>query len=116
MRIRMRISSSAFSAPVPLLPSFFDLDQEVERHFGAPLERLKARLEAAGVLKTIYDGNQERVIALPPSWMRDAYKRLITKLGCLVVAIDFCALIERVSMVLTSRRFLASFAEARGSL
>ena len=54
--------------------SFFNLDQEVERHLGAPIERLKAgfltdymfRKEAAGVLQAICDGNQERLLAPMP--------------------------------------------------
>lgn len=69
--------------------SFFDLDKQAERHFGAPIERLQARFmtdylfrkKAAGVLKTICDGNQNYVIALPPSGIRDAYLRVI-RIAC----------------------------------
>ena len=75
---------------------FFDLDHEVEKHFGAPIERLQARFmtdymyrkKAAGVLKTLCDGCQDCVIALPPSGMRDAFLRVIRKLDCLVMAIE----------------------------
>ena len=39
-------------------------------------------------MKTIFDGNQDCVIALPPSRLRDAYLGVIRKLDCLVVAIE----------------------------
>ena len=59
---------------------FFDLDEEVERHFGLSIERLQARFltgysyrkECAVVLEHIATANPDCVIALPPSGLRDA--------------------------------------------
>ena len=52
---------------------FFDLDDEIERHFGLPIERLQARFltgydyrkHCAVVLKRIATANPDCVIALP---------------------------------------------------
>ena len=75
---------------------FFDFDQEIENHFGAPIERLQAgfltpysyRKETAPVLKRILTENPESVIALPPSGLRDAYSRVIKKADCLTIALE----------------------------
>jgi shikimate kinase len=57
---------------------FFDLDDEIERHFGTSIERLQARFltgysyrkECAVVLERIATANSNCVIALPPSGLR----------------------------------------------
>ncbi len=59
---------------------FFDLDDEIERHFDTSIERLQARFltgysyrkECAVVLDRIATANSDCVIALPPSGLRDA--------------------------------------------
>ncbi len=75
---------------------FVDLDEEIERHFGTPIERLQARFltdysyrkECSVVLKSIATDNRDCVIALAPSGLRDAYLRVIRKLPCVTVAIE----------------------------
>ena len=75
---------------------FFDLDEEIERHFGTSIERLRARFltdysyrkECSVVLKRIATDNRDCVIALAPSGLRDAYLRVIRKLLCVTVAIE----------------------------
>jgi shikimate kinase len=64
---------------------FFDLDEEVERHFGLSIERLQARFltgysyrkECAAVLERIATATPDCVIALPPSGLRDAFLRVV---------------------------------------
>ncbi len=75
---------------------FFDLDAEIERHFGTSVERLQARFltgysyrkECSVVLKELAADHPDCVIALPPSGLRDAYLRVIRKLPCVTVAIE----------------------------
>ncbi len=75
---------------------FFDLDQEIERHFGTSLERLHNRFltdysyrkEVSVVLKHILTQNHDCVIALAPTGLRDAYLRVIKKVHCVTVAIE----------------------------
>ena len=75
---------------------FFDLDAEIERHFGTSIERLQARFltdysyrkECSVVLEKIAIDNQDCVIALVPSGLRDAYRRVIRKVPCVTVAIE----------------------------
>ena len=75
--------------------AFFDLDAEIERHFGTSIERLQARFltdysfrtECTVVLKRIAMNNPNCVIALAPSGLRDAYLRVIRKVPCVTVAI-----------------------------
>ena len=75
--------------------AFFDLDAEIERHFGTSIERLQARFltdysyrkECSVVLKRIAMNNPNCVIALAPSGLRDAYLRVIRKVPCVTVAI-----------------------------
>jgi len=68
---------------------FVDLDDEVERRLGAPIERLQQRFgslevfrdHAAEVLTKILDAPSGRrgVIALPPSGLRGAYWRVVKR-------------------------------------
>lgn len=59
---------------------FFDLDEEIERHFGTSIERLQARFltgysyrkECAVVLERIAAASPDCVIALPPSGLTAA--------------------------------------------
>ncbi len=75
---------------------FFDLDAEIERHFGTSIERLQARFltdysyrkECAPVLKRVADDHPDCVIALPPSGLRDAYLRVMRKLDCVSVVVE----------------------------
>jgi shikimate kinase len=74
---------------------FFDLDEEVERHFGLSIERLQARFltgysyrkECAVVLEHIATANPDCVIALPPSGLRDAFLRVLRRVPGVTVAI-----------------------------
>jgi len=74
---------------------FFDLDEEIERHFGTSIERLQARLltgysyrkECAVVLERIATTNPDCVIALPPSGLRDTFLRVIRRVPCVTVAV-----------------------------
>ena len=74
---------------------FFDLDEEIERHFGTSIERLQARFltgysyrkECAVVLERIATANPDCVIALPPSGLRDAFLRVIRRVPCVSVAV-----------------------------
>jgi len=75
---------------------FFDLGEEIERYFETSIERLQSRLltgysyrkETAVVLKHILAENDNCVIALAPSGLRDAYLRVIKTVDCVTVAID----------------------------
>jgi shikimate kinase len=78
--------------------AFYDLDTEIENHFGEPIERLRYRYFTghnfrykigAVVLKDILFNRNctGSVIALPPSGLRDAYLGTIKKVECIVVAI-----------------------------
>jgi len=74
---------------------FFDLDDEIERHFGTSIERLQARFltdysyrkECAVVLDRIATANSDCVIALPPSGLRDAFLRVVRRVPGVTVAI-----------------------------
>ncbi|HXL15927.1 MAG TPA: shikimate kinase, partial [Streptosporangiaceae bacterium] len=74
---------------------FFDLDDEIERHFGTSIERLQARFltgysyrkECAVVLERIATANSDCVIALPPSGLRDAFLRVVRRVPGVTVAI-----------------------------
>jgi len=74
---------------------FFDLDEEIERHFGASVERLQARFltgysyrkECAVVLERIATAHPDCVIALPPSGLRDAFLRVIRRVPGVTVAV-----------------------------
>jgi shikimate kinase len=74
---------------------FFDLDDEIERHFGISIERLQARFltsydyrkESAVVLERIATANPDCVIALPPSGLRDAFLRVVRRVPGVTVAI-----------------------------
>ena len=74
---------------------FFDLDDEIERHFGTSIERLQARFltgysyrkECAVVLERIAVANSVCVIALPPSGLRDAFLRVVRRVPSVTVAI-----------------------------
>jgi shikimate kinase len=75
---------------------FFDLDEEIERHFGTSIERLRARFltsysyskEVSVVLKRILTEKDDCVIALVPSGLRDAYLRVIRKTECVTIALQ----------------------------
>ena len=66
---------------------FFDLDEQIERHFGLSIERLQARFltgysyrkDCAMVLERIATANPDCVIALPPSGLRDAFLLFIRR-------------------------------------
>lgn len=74
---------------------FFDLDEEIERHFGLSIERLQARFltgysyrkECAVVLEHIATANPDCVIALPPSGLRDAFLRILRRVPGVTVAV-----------------------------
>ncbi len=74
---------------------FFDLDDEIERHFDTSIERLQARFltgysyrkECAVVLDRIATANSDCVIALPPSGLRDAFLRVVRRVPGVTVAI-----------------------------
>ena len=74
---------------------FFDLDEEIERHFGVSIERLQARFltgysyrkECAVVLERIATANPDCVIALPPSGLRDAFLRVVRRVPGVTVAV-----------------------------
>ena len=74
---------------------FFDLDEEIERHFGISIERLQARFltgydyrkECAVVLERIATANPDCVIALPPSGLRDAFLRVVRRVPGVTVAV-----------------------------
>jgi len=86
---------------------FFDLDAEIERHFGTSVERLQARFltdysyrkECAVVLKQVAGDNPDCVIALPPSGLRDAYLRVVRKLECVTVVVEDASenILERIA-------------------
>ena len=73
---------------------FFDLDDEIERHFGISIERLQARFltsydyrkDCAVVLERIATANPDCVIALPPSGLRDAFLRVVRRVPGVTVA------------------------------
>ena len=75
--------------------SFFDLDHEVERHFGTSIERLQGRFlssysyrkECAVVLECIATANPDCVISLPPSGLRDAFLRVLRRVPGVTVAV-----------------------------
>ena len=75
---------------------FFDLDEEIERHFGTSVMRLQSRFltdysyrkEVSVVLTRIAGENKDCVIALPPSGLRDAYLRVIGEMECVTVTIE----------------------------
>ena len=74
---------------------FFDLDDEIERHFGVSVERLQARFltgydyrkDCAVVLERIATANPDCVIALPPSGLRDAFLRVVRRVPGVTVAV-----------------------------
>src|SRR6266487_354262 len=74
---------------------FFDLDEEVERHFGLSIERLQARFltgysyrkECAVVLERVATANPDCVIALPPSGLRDAFLQVVRRVPGVTVAV-----------------------------
>lgn len=86
---------------------FFDMDEEIERHFGTSIERLQARFltdysyrkEVTVVLKRILIENHDCVIALVPSGLRDAYLRVIRKVDCVTIAIEDTpeSILERIT-------------------
>jgi shikimate kinase len=75
---------------------FFDLDAEIETHFGTSIERLQSRFltdysyrkECSVVLKRITTDHPDCIIALAPSGLRDAYLRVIRKVSCVTVALE----------------------------
>jgi shikimate kinase len=74
---------------------FFDLDEEIKRHFGLSIGRLQARFltgysyrkECAAVLERIATANPDCVIALPPSGLRDAFLRVVRRVPGVTVAV-----------------------------
>ena len=74
----------------------FDLDAEIETHFRTSIERLCAcfpfdheyRKQCSAVLRKVAGDYPDCVIALPPSGLRDAFRRVVRKLPCLTVAIE----------------------------
>jgi shikimate kinase len=74
---------------------FFDLDEEVERHFGVSVERLQARFltgysyrkDCAVVLERIATASPDCVIALPPSGLRDAFLQVVRRVPGVTVAV-----------------------------
>ncbi len=74
---------------------FFDLDEEIERHFGLSIGRLQARFltgysyrkECAAVLERTATATPDCVIALPPSGLRDAFLRVVRRVPGVTVAV-----------------------------
>lgn len=76
---------------------FFDLDEEVERFFGVPIERLQNQFltvhsfcaEAAKALTSLLERPESRsaVIALPPSGLMRGYWRVVKKSAGKTVAL-----------------------------
>lgn len=76
---------------------FFDLDEEVERFFGVPIERLQNKfltvhsysVEAAKALSSLIERPDSRsaVIALPPSGLMRGYWRVMKKAAGTTVAL-----------------------------
>jgi len=68
---------------------FFDLDDQIERHFRISIERLQARFltsydyrkECAVVLERIATANPDCAIALPPSALATYVHRVLTCRG-----------------------------------
>ncbi|MGD0065848.1 MAG: shikimate kinase [Streptosporangiaceae bacterium] len=94
---------------------FFDLDDEIERHFGISIERLQARFltsydyrkECAVVLEHIATANPDCVIALPPSGLRDAFLRVVRRVPGVTVAVHDAPgnILERITFYdIDSRR------------
>jgi len=75
---------------------FFDLDHEIEKHFGTSIERLRARFltdysyrkECSVVLQRILTRNRRCVVAGVPSSLRDAYLAVMRKLPCVTVVLE----------------------------
>jgi len=75
--------------------AFFDLDDEIERHFGLSIERLQARFltgydyrrDCAVVLGRLAAAHPDCVIALPPSGLRDAFLRVVRRARGVTVAV-----------------------------
>jgi shikimate kinase len=88
---------------------FVDLDNEVERQLGAPIERLQQRCgsmdvfrsQAAKVLMTILGSlnGQSCVIALPPSGMLGAYWRVVKQHPSVTVVLEDVpeSILERIN-------------------
>jgi shikimate kinase len=93
---------------------FFDLDEEVERHFGLSIERLQARFltgysyrkECAAVLERVATANPDCVIALPPSGLRDAFLRVVRRVPGVTVAVRDTPenILERITFYDTDSR------------
>ena len=94
---------------------FFDLDDEIERHFGISIERLQARFltgydyrkDCAVVLERIATANPDCVIALPPSGLRDAFLRVVRRVPGVTVAVHDAPenILERITFYdIDSRR------------
>ena len=87
---------------------FFDLDEEIERHFGLSIERLQARFltrydhrkDCAMVLQRIAAANPDCVIALPPSGLRDAFLRVVRRMSVVTVAVHDTPenILERITL------------------
>jgi len=79
--------------------TFFDLDQEIEAFFGAPIERLQNRFltmnafrnEACKALRSLLQRTESQscVIALPPSGLMNPYWRLVKNTrGTIITSTD----------------------------
>ena len=76
---------------------FFDLDAEIESHFGTSIARLQNRFltqysyrkEASNALKHLLSRDDSRnfVMALPPSGLMDSYWRLLKNSGAIIVVL-----------------------------
>jgi len=106
---------------------FFDLDTEIERHFGLSVERLQARFmtgysyrkECSVVLERILGDNPDCVVAVAPSGLRDAYLRVVCKVPCVTVAIHDLPenILERITFYdVDSRRSDTLLSEAQKQL
>jgi shikimate kinase len=103
---------------------FFDLDEEVERHFGLSIERLQARFltgysdrkECAAVLERVATANPDCVIALPPSGLRDAFLRVVRRVPGVTVAVRDTPenTLERITFYDTDSRRIDKHHPARG--
>ena len=76
---------------------FFDFDMEVEEFFNTPISHIQSqfiteysyRVHLSVVLKKIIEDNENNnyIVTLPPSGLRDCYLRILKKMDCVVIAL-----------------------------
>lgn len=76
---------------------FFDFDMEVEEFYNTPISHIQSqfiteysyRVHLSVVLKKIIEENENNnyIVTLPPSGLRDSYLRILKKMDCVVIAL-----------------------------